>query len=313
VSVLNQRVISKAYFMPQPHRCSNAIEVDVGDAVLRCHHHVANNDGRTLIHFHGNGEAVAQYVDGGYPEMISSSMRDVNVLMVEYRGYGGSSGDVEMVSMLADGQRVMDQLKIDPAKTIVYGRSIGSLYALELVKRLPNIAGLVIDSGIADIKERFLARTDITENISNWEDVDREIESHFDHRAKIERYEGKVVLMHAYQDALVESSHADRMFRWASNANAIKYSLYMYGDHNSIFQINYASMLEHLKHLESELFSSSDAGKLTLASVPEGNYHDQGRTLRAENLAAANSEEKETPSPRLFSRIKKMFAREEKE
>ena len=290
MSVLNEPAISQAYFMPQPHRFDDAIEVDVGDAILRCHHHIANSDGRTLIHFHGNGEAVAQYANGDYPEMISPQMNDINVLMVEYRGYGESTGEVEMVSMLSDGQRVMEQLQIDPAKTIVYGRSIGSLYALELVKRLPNIAGLVIESGIADIKERFLARTDIADSISDWKEVDCEIESHFDHRAKIESYKGKVVLMHAYSDALVESSHADRLFKWALSANAIKYSLYFYGDHNSIFQINHASMLNHLEHLESELFSSSDAGKLTLASVPEGNYLDQGRILNAEMLAGEEKE-----------------------
>ena len=82
MSVLNEPAISQAYFMPQPHRFDDAIEVDVGDAILRCHHHIANSDGRTLIHFHGNGEAVAQYANGDYPEMISPQMNDINVLMV---------------------------------------------------------------------------------------------------------------------------------------------------------------------------------------------------------------------------------------
>jgi pimeloyl-ACP methyl ester carboxylesterase len=207
VSILNSPEISQAYFFPQDVPCNDAIEVDVGDAILRCHHHVGNDDGRTLVHFHGNGEAVGHYTQDGFIPTLSARLNQINVLMIEYRGYGGSS-EVEMVSMLPDGQQVLEQLNIDPAKTIAYGRSIGSLYALELANRCPTLAGLVIDSGVADIKERFLARKDIAEQIQDWDEVNKQVELHFNHQAKIESYDGKVVLLHAARDGLINLTHA---------------------------------------------------------------------------------------------------------
>jgi pimeloyl-ACP methyl ester carboxylesterase len=284
VSILNQPNISEAYFFPQDVRCDCAIEVDIGDAVLRCYHYIGpHGDGRTLIHFHGNGEAVGHYTEDNFPEMLSAHMHGIDVLMVEYRGYGDSTGEVEMASMLSDGQRVMEQLGIDPSKTIAYGRSIGSLYALELAKRMPDLAGLVIDSGIADIAERFLARKEIAESISDWDEVNSEIESQFNHQAKIESYTGSVLLLHAAKDGLVKFTNADRLYEWAVNASIRKYTLYMEGDHNSIFPVNRYSILLHLQVMERELFSEDrkDKGKLLAVLLPNGAI-DRGEMLNAE-------------------------------
>ena len=310
MSILNQPEISKAYFFPQDIRCDGAIEVDVGDAVLRCYHHVGNQDGRTLIHFHGNGEAVGHYTEDDFPDLFSRHMNGINVLMVEYRGYGGSTGEVEMVSMLPDGQRVMEQLGIDPAKTIAYGRSIGSLYALELAKRLPNLAGMVIDSGIADIKERFLARQDIADWISDWDEVNGEIELHFNHRAKIEAFEGKLLLMHAVRDRLIQLTHADRLYEWATKAPVRKYTAYMQGDHNSIVPVNQFSMLLHLEYLERELFANPECDSRRLVDVPLANHAiDRGEMLDKEKLEAVP---KENSKPHLFTTIRNFFAEKSK-
>ena len=307
MSILNQPNISKAYFFPQDVRCDNAIEVDVGDAVLRCYHHIGpHDDGRTLIHFHGNGEAVGHYTEDNFPGMLSAYMQGINVLMVEYRGYGGSTGEVEMVSMLSDGQRVMEQLGIDPSKTIAYGRSIGSLYALELAKQMPDLAGLVIDSGIADIKERFLARKEIAENISDWDTVNKEVELHFNHQAKIQSYTGCVLLLHAARDGLVMFTNADRLYGWAVNAAMRKYTLYMEGDHNSIYPVNRYSILLHLQVMERELFSESeeDNGKLMAIPLPNG-VIDRGEMLNAElNQSDA--------SPHFLTKLKNLFVRKPK-
>ncbi len=58
--------------------------------------------------------------------------------------------------MLDDGEEMLLKLQLDPARCVAYGRSIGSLYALELSARFPNLGGLFIDSGIADTRFPFL-------------------------------------------------------------------------------------------------------------------------------------------------------------
>ncbi len=106
--------------------------------------------------------------------------------MIEYRGYGGSSGEPDLVSMLDYGQAVLKVLCIAPAVVVAYGRSIGSLFAIELSRRCPHLAGMVIDSGIADIQERFLAQPRIREVLEGLghTEVEAEMGRYFDHQAK---------------------------------------------------------------------------------------------------------------------------------
>jgi hypothetical protein len=56
-------------------------------------------------------------------------------LFVEYRQYGGASGEAKFVAILADGESVMQAAVILPEKAVVFGRSMGSLYANELASR----------------------------------------------------------------------------------------------------------------------------------------------------------------------------------
>ena len=83
----------------------------------------------------------------------------LNTLFVEYRQYGASTGKAQLVAMLGDGNAAMKAAGLEPEKVIVFGRSIGSLYAIELADRQRNIAGLIIESGIADPSEQFLLPT----------------------------------------------------------------------------------------------------------------------------------------------------------
>ncbi len=133
--------------------------VQVDGAELACYRKIIDSDRLTLVHFHGNGEAVADYI----PDMADAFAGiGLNSLFVEYREYGGSTGKSQLVAMLGDGEAAMKAAGLEPDKVIVFGRSIGSLYAIELVHRQPTIAGLILESGIADPSERFLTYTDFS-------------------------------------------------------------------------------------------------------------------------------------------------------
>ena len=133
--------------------------VQVEGAELACYRKIVDPANFTMVHFHGNGEAVADYV----PWMADLlSTLGLNSLFVEYRQYGGSTGKAQLVAMLGDGEAVVAAAGMVPERVIAFGRSIGSLYAIELVHRQPTIAGLVLESGIADPSERFLAYADLS-------------------------------------------------------------------------------------------------------------------------------------------------------
>ncbi len=108
-----------------------------------------------VVHFHGNGELASEYTRRHAGLFLDMG---VSVCFVDYRGYGRSTGTPALAAMRGDGERVVRALGVDPGKVVTFGRSLGSLYAIELADRLPGIAGVVIESGIADVGEPQILR-----------------------------------------------------------------------------------------------------------------------------------------------------------
>ncbi|MGA1619845.1 MAG: alpha/beta hydrolase, partial [Pirellulales bacterium] len=214
MSILDQPVISGAYLFPQPRFVADPFMVAVDGAELACYREVGDPEAFTLVYFHGNGECVADYVP-----TITELFKEfgLNLLFVEYREYGASTGKAQLVAMLGDGEVVMKAAGLEPEKVIVFGRSMGSLYAIELARRQPNIAGLIIESGIADPAERFLesARRESAEFAEA--DVVAEARKHFDHEEKLRGYENPLLILHTENDGMINISHADRNYEWAGS------------------------------------------------------------------------------------------------
>ncbi len=248
-SVLDQPAISGRYLFPQPRYVNDPLIVEVAGAELACYRKVVDPDSFTVVHFHGNGEAVADYV----PHMADVfSDLGLNSLFVEYREYGGSSGKARLVAMLGDGEAVIKAAGLMPEKVVVFGRSIGSLYAIELVHRQPAIAGLILESGIADPAERFLAYADLTSAGIAKSDVLAEVERHFDHRKKLGGYKNPLLIMHTENDGLIEISHAERNHQWAGSAQKrlLRFAL---GNHNTIFGVNMEAYLAAVGDFHSDM------------------------------------------------------------
>lgn len=234
-SILDSSAISGCYLFPQARRVRDPCIVEVPGAELACYRKVVDPDGLTVVHFHGNGESVADYV----PEMVDELTKlGLNSLFVEYRQYGSSSGKSQLVAMLGDGEAVLAAAEIPPEKAIVFGRSIGSLYAVELAHRLPNIAGLIIESGIADPGERFLAYADMAAAGIDEEQVLAEVKQYFNHKKKLSGYIGPLLVMHTENDGLIDISHAERIYKWTGGSQK-RLLRFRQGDHNSIMAYNY--------------------------------------------------------------------------
>lgn len=233
-SILDHPAISGANLFPQPRQVADPFIVEVDGAELSCYRKVIDSDGFTLVHFHGNGECVADYV----PTMteVFESL-GLNTLFVEYREYGGSTGKAQLVAMLDDGVATIKAAGLEPEKLIVFGRSIGSLYAIELADRLPSIAGLIIESGIADPSERFLTYADLKSAGLEEADVLAEVGLHFDHQMKLGDYQQPLLILHTENDGLIDISHAERNLEWAASKQK-QLIRFPHGNHNSILPAN---------------------------------------------------------------------------
>lgn len=243
MSILDHSAISGRYLFPQDRTVDDPFMVDVDDAQLACFHRVIKAEAFTVVHFHGNGEAVADYVP--FMADVFADM-GLNSLFVEYRDYGGSTGEAKLVAMLSDGEAAMNAADISPEKAIVFGRSIGSLYAIELAHRQPNIAGLIIESGIADPSERFLTYADLEPAGFDEADVKAEVKRTFNHKQKLSGYTHPLLALHTEHDGLIDISHAKRNHKWASSKQK-QLVRFPNGNHNTIFRANLTEYMDAVK------------------------------------------------------------------
>ena len=114
---------------------------------------VAAQDAPVILLFHGNGELASDY------DMLAPLYTDrgINLLVVDYRGYGRSGGHPTAEALIADGRTifqqtpaVLEQHGLTCPRLYLMGRSLGSAAAIDIAAQDDGtIAGLIIESGFA--------------------------------------------------------------------------------------------------------------------------------------------------------------------
>lgn len=232
-SIFDHPLVTERYFYPRQEAFENPFWVDCGAARLACYFHHKYPGAKTVIFFHGNGEVVADYIDLYVPVF---DQMGCNILLAEYRGYGMSTGTPALAAMLEDVSPIIKAVNQPPEQLILFGRSIGSLYALQGVYLFPGIAGLIIESGISNILERVLLRVNPSEFNVSMDTLQEEVKKVFDHQRKLAGYKGSTLIMHAKHDSLVNVSHGKQLHEWAPEPKTLM--LFEQGDHNDILMAN---------------------------------------------------------------------------
>jgi uncharacterized protein len=107
-----------------------------------------------LLYLHGNAGNVAKrgYV-GHYAELRKLGL---NILAVEYRGFGESSGVPSEQGLYDDARAAYDYLRtkqfVPPERIILYGYSLGSAVAAELAATVPA-GGLIVEGSFPTIAD----------------------------------------------------------------------------------------------------------------------------------------------------------------
>lgn len=242
--LLDHPLIAERYFFPRPEEPENFYDITAADGVrLRCFYFETKPGARTLVHYHGNGEIVVDYLYGFLSDMVDLGL---NVLLVEYRGYGGSTGKPRLGKMLDDVAVVREAMSLDPKKTFIYGRSLGAIFATEWVFQEPEVAGLILESGVANPYERLALRVDPKELGVGPEALMARCRERMDHQAKLAAFRGPLLLFHAAGDKLIPLEHAQHHLAWAAGTRK-ELVVFPRGDHNTILTYNWQDMVAHLK------------------------------------------------------------------
>ena len=232
--ILDHDLISQRYFFPRPVPLSDGVPVSTPGGQLMCWQSGPFSERPVVLHFHGNGEIVHDW-KGDWVSWLQ--MQGYDVFLAEYRGYGGSEGIPRLAAMLEDVSAIVETMGVPASQIVVFGRSIGSLYAAEMVRRYPETRGLVIESGICDLAERLLLRMQPAELGCTEAELHAALDEHFNQRQKMADYTGPSLFLHAIHDHMVGIHHAEANFKAAGGSDNELVRL-PHGDHNSILGAN---------------------------------------------------------------------------
>lgn len=231
--ILDHPTLTARYFYPWPNRFDDPFFVQGDGFRLGCHYRHISDDLPTIIHFHGNGETVADYL-GDFEDRITGL--GANLLLAEYRGYGMSDGEPGLVAMLDDVRLITEASGVPPEKIIFFGRSLGSLYAVHGVSLYPQAAGLIVESGLAEPLERILVRIEPHHVGATMDSLKEAVARHLNQKRKIASFRGRLLILHTQNDDLVSVSHAENLYEWAQEPKELL--IFERGDHNNIMAVN---------------------------------------------------------------------------
>jgi fermentation-respiration switch protein FrsA (DUF1100 family) len=111
----------------------------------------------TVLMFHGNAGNIGYRLP--IAKILESELR-CNVLMLQYRGYGLSSGNPNEKGLTIDAQTGLDYIRqrheLRNTKIVIYGQSIGGAVSIGLAARNQNegdIAGIILENTFTSIRK----------------------------------------------------------------------------------------------------------------------------------------------------------------
>lgn len=111
----------------------------------------------TILMFHGNAGNVGHRLPIG--KVLSESL-GCDVFMLEYRGYGLSTGSPDESGLAIDAQTALDYIRklseLHDTKLVIYGQSLGGAVAIRLVEenqKEGDIAGVILENTFTSIRK----------------------------------------------------------------------------------------------------------------------------------------------------------------
>jgi len=239
---------SKEASSPTANTQDIMIPVDNG-VEIGARFHLADKGAATILFFHGNGEIVSDYDDLGplYTKL------GLNFLVVDYRGYGRSTGTPTASKMMDDCHVILDfvtqwrNTNAYSGPVIIMGRSLGSASALELAaRRRSEVDGLVVESGFA-YGLALLRRLGIDTAALELNETDD-----FSNLEKIKQVDKPTLIIHAEKDHIIPFTDGKALFE-ASPAAFKKLYKVPQANHNTIFAYGLDEYLAAVKALTAKV------------------------------------------------------------
>ncbi len=176
----------------------------------------------TVLFLHGNSGNIGNCLD----TVKQFVLLGMNVLVIDYRGYGGSTGRPSEQGLYDDAEAawryLLDTRKADPQEIVVYGQSLGGAVASWLAAR--HTPGALI------LEAAFTSLPDGAADHYPWLPVRWLSRYRFDTLASLKTVRCPVLIVHSVDDEVTAYRHGLRLYDAVSGSKSM---LDLHGGHNS--------------------------------------------------------------------------------
>ncbi len=173
---------------------------------FRMPHADADRQRPWVLYLHGNASTIGGRQNVSRAERLRAL--GLNVLAVEYRGYGGLDGVPTEQAVTTDARAGYEYLRTrihaPPERIVVYGWSLGSAVAINLASTVPE-AAVILEGAPASIVA-------IGQREYPYVPVRLLMRNPFDSILKIDRVRAPILFLHSPEDTVVPIEEGRRLF-----------------------------------------------------------------------------------------------------
>ena len=179
---------------------------------------------QALLFFHGNGGNISHRGDS----LKIFNRLGLNVLIIDYQGYGKSEGSPGEQEMYDDAQAAWKFLRLEknfkPGDIVIFGRSLGGAVAAKMAVDV-NPRVLILESTFSSVKDMAKRLLPVMSRLvySRYE---------FNTSQAIEKNKAPLLVLHSRDDDIIPFESGKKVYQAASKP---KIFIEMTGDHNSGF------------------------------------------------------------------------------
>lgn len=178
----------------------------------------------TVLFFHGNAGNISHRLD----TLRIFNHLGLSTLIIDYRGYGQSEGDISEQGTYLDAEAAWTYLtelnNTDPLKIIIFGRSLGGAIAANLAAKKRS-AGLILESV-------FTSVPDMAAKLYPVFPVRLLCRYQYDAKMSLDAVVSPVLIVHSPDDEIIPFENGKELF---AQANEPKSFLQIRGGHNDGF------------------------------------------------------------------------------
>lgn len=176
----------------------------------------------TILHLHGNAGNLEDRRD----LVRNFQQLGVNVLAIDFRGYGKSDGSPNEAGLYADSRAAYDwlQSKTTADKIVLHGESLGAGPACELASTVP-CGGLIVQSAFTSARDMAPRVLPI---FPKWL-----VRTKYDNLEKVARITCRKLFMHGRRDEIIPFDMGEKLFAGAAEPKECEW--FGLGSHNDLW------------------------------------------------------------------------------